>query len=142
MRRRRTQCLKAIKKWAGEVRGGRALGVAGSAQAQERTTWAFFFRAASGISPSRPSTLGSGLGKPFERLASLAGGERAGCTGVDTGWARLQRPAPIVFAGEFRLAGAREQARRRARPGSTAGKSKTAPYDLGAGRVVDMDKDA
>lgn len=142
MRRRRTQCLKAIKKWAGEVRGGRALGAPGQLRHKNERPEHSFFRAASGISPSRPSTLGSGLGKPFERLASLAGGERAGCTGVDTGWARLQRPAPIVFAGEFRLAGASEQARRRARPGSPAGKSKTAPYDLGAGRVVDMDKDA
>lgn len=43
-----------------------------------------------------------------ERLASLAGGGRAGCTGVGIGWARLHRPVPIVFAGGFRLAGGRE----------------------------------
>lgn len=53
--------------------------------------------------PCRP--LWAAVSGSRREIGEARRGERAGCTGVDTRWARLQRPAPIVFAGGLRLAG-------------------------------------
>lgn len=75
-------------------------------------------------SPSHRRPLWAAVSGSRQEIGEPRGGrgEQNGCMRVDTRWARLQRPAPIVFAGGFRLAAARKQARKRPRPGLTADK--------------------